>query len=74
MSSHSPRINIVTNQDLYSSLSALAGLEDKSLSAIAKELIVEALEKREDRYLSEIANLRDKDSVKTKSHKEIWDI
>lgn len=74
MPTHNPRINIVANEELYNSLSALAASEEKSLSAISKELIIEALEKREDQYLSEIANLRDKDHNKTLSHKEIWDM
>ena len=74
MPTPNPRINIVTNAELYQSLVILAESEDKSLSAVAKDLILEALDKREDRYLSNIANARDKGDSKTMSHKEIWNL
>ena len=66
------RVNIVTNKELHASLSSIAKLEDMSLSAVARELIIEALEKREDRYLSDIANARDSKSQKTISHDKFW--
>ena len=72
MSTSSPRINIVATEELYSALSFIANLEDKSLSAIAKELLFEALEKREDKFLSDIANKRDTPDAQLISHQEIW--
>jgi len=69
-----PRINIVTNIELHKAICHIAKTEDISLSAAAKELIIEALDKREDRFLSDIANVRDKDSAKIVSHKNIWNV
>ena len=70
----SPRINIVTNTELYNSIRHIAKAEDISLSAVAKELIMEALDKREDRFLSDISNTRDNEGAKTISHKKIWNV
>ena len=74
MPTTNPRINIVTNKELYNSISSIAKIEDISLSAVAKELIIEALDKREDKFLSDIASIRDGANKKTISHKKIWDM
>lgn len=67
-----PRINVTFEPELNEQLSALAALEHKSSSKLVKELVIEALEKREDIYLSNIADKRDKKGVKKISHTDAW--
>ena len=43
-----------------------------SVSSLTKELILEALERREDMALSAIAELRDKPKVKKVKHDDAW--
>ena len=74
MSTAHPRINIVTTKEIYHSISAIAEAGDTSLSATANDLIMEALERREDKFFSNIANKRDVENKKTISHKKIWGI
>ena len=58
MPSKNPRINIVCEQPLYYEISHLAQAEGTSLSAVAHDLITEALELREDRALADLADKR----------------
>ena len=53
-------------------LAHLAREGDTSLSAVAKELILDALERREDMALSLIAKMRDVERVKKIQHKDAW--
>lgn len=53
-------------------LTTLAAQENKSLSGIALELILEALDRREDLALSTIAQARDQKKAKTVRHEEAW--
>ncbi len=46
--------------------------ENKSVSMLAKELILEALEYREDLALSTLAKIRDKSKVKKIKHEDAW--
>lgn len=58
MPAKNPRINIVCEAPLYYEISQLAEAEGISLSATANDLIREALELREDRALSALADHR----------------
>lgn len=58
MPAKNPRINIVCEPPLYYEISQLAEAEGTSLSATAHDLIREALELREDRALSALADQR----------------
>jgi hypothetical protein len=72
MTTKHPRLNVTLNPERIGLLSLLAEQEDKSLSAVAAELIEEALELREDIYLSRIANEIDTPDAEWVSHKDAW--
>lgn len=74
MSTKHPRYNFTCDEEMANALKALAEYEDKSISAVAKELIAEALELREDFYLSKLAEAAEKASKgkPTKTHEEVW--
>ena len=67
-----PRINITVEEDTAAIISKLAKNERKSVSSIAKELILEALERREDMVLSSIAEVRDVKRAKKIKHEDAW--
>lgn len=67
-----PRINITFEAATAGFLAELANQEHKSVSSLAKELILEALERREDKFLSALAILRDIPQAKTVKHKDVW--
>ena len=72
MPTKNQRINITTNEKLMSNITLIAKQEKKTVSTLAKELIEEALDKREDMYLSTIANFREIESSKIIRHAEAW--
>ena len=72
MPTTNPRINITLEKTLVAMLEQQAKLEHKSVASIAKELIVEALERREDMALSAIAQVRDTKNAKRTKHKDVW--
>ena len=72
MPTKKPRFNITFNPEEVEILSTLAKQELKSVSYIAKELIWEALDRREDMVLSKLADARMKGSKITISHKDAW--
>jgi len=72
MPTSNPRFNVTFEPKLRDQISSLAEHEHKSASKLIKDLVIEALEKREDIYLSDIAESRDKKGKKTISHKDAW--
>lgn len=72
MPTKNPRLNITFEPATVVVLTALAEQEHRSVSSLAKELILEALERREDVVLSKIAELRDVKSAKVISHEDAW--
>lgn len=72
MPTHNPRINITFEKETAALLSDLAASEDKPIARLAKELILDALSRREDLALSAIAELKDKEGVETISHDDAW--
>ncbi|WP_236870081.1 ribbon-helix-helix domain-containing protein [Candidatus Bandiella numerosa] len=72
MPTKNPRINITANEKLLTNITFIAEQEKKTVSMLAKELIEEALEKREDLYLSSIALSREEGDFKRISHEETW--
>jgi hypothetical protein len=72
MPTKNPRINITFEQATVTILAFLADQEHKSVASIAKELILEALERREDMALSAIAESRDKKDVRLVNHDDAW--
>lgn len=72
MPTKNPRINITLEESIAGLLAKLAQQEHKSVSNLAKELVLEALERREDRVLSAIARSRDVAKAKRIKHKDAW--
>lgn len=72
MPTKNQRINITTNEKLMSNITLIAKQEKKTVPALAKELIEEALDKREDMYLSRIVNSREAQNNKVIQHAEAW--
>ena len=72
MTTKNPRINVTLSAEVSGLLAVLAEKEDKSLSMIARDLIEEALELREDLYFSRIAAERDTPDSVWVSHEDAW--
>lgn len=67
-----PRINITLERSTVNVLAQYAENEHKSISSIARELVLEALERREDMLLSAIAEVRDIHKAKRVKHSDAW--
>lgn len=72
MTTINPRINVTLESDVVSLLNSLAVKEGKSVSGMAKTLILDALDRHEDVALARLAQSRDVKSVKTVSHEDVW--
>ena len=72
MATSNPRTNFTLEAPLMKEINYLAEQEKKSISKIVRELVIEGLEKREDRYLSSIADERDANSKKRIKHADAW--
>ena len=74
MPTKNPRVNIVVEPPLYSVMHDIATSEGVSMSTIARDLIREAIELREDVSLADFADTRMKtlDRKKALSHDDVW--
>jgi hypothetical protein len=72
MTTKNPRINITLETPTAGLIAHLAHQEHKSISNVAKELILEALERREDMVLSALAEIRDIKKAKRVKHDDAW--
>lgn len=72
MATKNPRINVTFEEVTAGFLSHLAHQEDKSVSRLVRELALEALERREDFYLSKVAERIDIEGAKTYGHDDAW--
>jgi len=74
MPTKNPRVNIVVEPPLYSVLHDIATKEGVSMSTVARDLIREAIELREDVALAAFADKRMKtfDRKVALSHKDVW--
>ena len=72
MSMKNPQINITFEENTVDLLSSLAKQEDKTVPNLVKELILEALDRREDMVLSAIAESRDTQHAKKIDHEDAW--
>ena len=66
------RINITCEKETIQLLTELAKKQDRSTAGFAKELILEALEKREDIALSKLAQIRDIATATRIAHNNAW--
>ncbi|HRR41152.1 MAG TPA: hypothetical protein P5244_07970 [Syntrophales bacterium] len=75
MPTKNPRINIVVETPLYKAMHELATSEGVSMSTIARDLIREAINLREDVALASFADTRMKtfDRKEALSHKDVWE-
>jgi len=75
MPAKNPRVNIVVEPPLYSALHDLAVSEGVSMSTIARDLIREALNLREDVALAAFADTRMKTFNRkvALSHEDVWE-
>jgi transcriptional antiterminator Rof (Rho-off) len=75
MPAKNPRINIVVELPLYRVMHYLAAREGVSMSAIARDLIREAIELRENDSLAAFADTRMKtfDKKEALSHDDVWE-
>lgn len=67
-----PHINITFEENTVDLLNSLAKQEDKTISNLIKELVFEALDRREDMILSAIAESRDTQHAKKIDHDDAW--
>ena len=74
MPTRNPRVNIVVEPPLYSVMNDLATSEGVSMSTLARDLIREALELREDITLAALASAREKTFSRKHAltHAETW--
>ena len=72
MPTKNPRINVTFEESVAGVITHLAQQEHKSVSGFVRELALEALEMREDFYLSQVAEKLDDENVKTYSHDDAW--
>jgi len=72
MVTKNPRINVTFEEAMARFLSHLANQEHKSVASLVRELALEALEMREDLYLSKVAEKLDKKGSKTYGHDDAW--
>ncbi len=73
MPTKNPRINITFEEATAVLLTELAQSEQRSVASLAKELVLEALDRREDMALSAIAKKRDVPKAKRVKHDDAWD-
>ncbi len=75
MPAKNPRVNVVIDRQAYSAMVAIASMQDVPLSMVARDLIKEALELREDIALCELAENRESsfEMATALSHGEIWE-
>ena len=72
MPTKSPRINIVCESEVFDSINKIAKKQRKSLSTIAHQLLLNALEREEDFYFSKLAKKRAAIPSKHLPHDEVW--
>ncbi len=72
MATKNPRINVTFEAATLVLLAQLAEQEGKSVSSLVRELTLEAVDLREDLYLSQLAEKLDKTNVKTYEHTDAW--
>lgn len=72
MTTRHPRLNIALDPELRRQVADLARLRETSSSAVAAELIRDALERSEDMALAKLAARRERVSRKTVPHDKAW--
>jgi hypothetical protein len=75
MPAKNPRVNVVVEPQIYNAMHDLAASEGVSMSTIARDLIREAINLREDVALAAFADTRMKtfDRKTALSHEDVWE-
>lgn len=74
MSTKNPRFSVMLDQDKARYVQQLSHFSHHSVSYVLAELISEAIEMREDIYLSQLANQTEAESQNTIAAEEVWKI
>ncbi|MEQ1789971.1 MAG: hypothetical protein ABL857_05950 [Rickettsiales bacterium] len=72
MPTERPRIQVTLDTQTNSLLAAFAGVQERSISSTAADLIKEALELHEDVAFSKLADKRLKETKEWVSHEKAW--
>lgn len=72
MATKNPRINVALEKNTAQLLAKLAKQKRRSVSKLAQELILEALERQEDLYFSALADACDTEKKPRIAHKDAW--
>ena len=74
MPAKNPRVNIVIDRQTYTAMLEIASAQEMPLSMVARDLIKDALEIREDITLAEFAESRENsfDAASALTHEEVW--
>jgi hypothetical protein len=74
MPTTNPRLNVTFQPETAALLAQMAKREGKSVASLTKELVLDALERREDIALSLLAERREKEQKGKRfySHEETW--
>jgi plasmid stability protein len=72
MPATNPRLNVVLDRELQKDLRLAAKRRGKSLSAVAADLLRDALERDEDMMLARLADKREKSVKRWHSHDDVW--
>lgn len=67
-----PRINVTLEPSTLASLAIIADKNHTAIASLAREFILESLDRHEDMALSDIANECDTGKEKLISHKDAW--
>lgn len=71
MATRHPRIAVTVDESTREAIGFLAKKERKTLSMMANEMLMEALELKEDLYFSRLAEEREAMNEKTYTHEEV---
>ncbi|HSO67686.1 MAG TPA: antitoxin, RHH family protein [Desulfatirhabdiaceae bacterium] len=74
MPAKNPRVNIVIDRQAYNAMLAIASAQEVPLAMVARDLIKDALELREDAVLADFAETRERsfDPDNALTHKDVW--
>lgn len=72
MPTKNPRVNVTLDQNIAGIIYDLAKRKHQSVSNLINNIIIETLERHEDRYFSALAEELDIDGLKRISHKDAW--
>lgn len=72
MATKNPRVNVTLDPNIVNILTGLAKKRRGSVSNLIGDIILETLERHEDKYFSALAEELDVKGVKTVSHEKAW--